>query len=91
MSYPGYAYNLGSVTATGFGVAVTNNVILPVNFWIKLSGVGAVSATVDILCSPDGTAANEVSILPAPIALSGNVLYEQFSERVTPQATIGLT
>ncbi|WP_157669280.1 hypothetical protein [Chitinibacter sp. GC72] len=85
MSYPGYLFNLGTRTAIGIadGGGTPTRIDVPVNFWVIASASGALSATVDILVSPDGDPAKEVSILPAPLALSGSNVVESYSEKVT--------
>lgn len=53
----------------------------PVNFWITLTGSGALSCTYDIVVSPDGDVNKEKSVLTAPQTLSGTTSVSDFSAR----------
>ena len=77
--------DIGTRTTTGFFNPAGTPTLLEPNFraWVILSGSGSISATVDILCSPDGDLTKERSILPAPLALSGTNSVDDYSELVT--------
>ena len=72
--------NFNAVTSIGFSNAIEINGDMV--FWPVLTGSGAISATIDLLISPDGDTLKEKSFLSnqTPIVISGTNTATDYTE-----------
>ena len=75
--------NFNAVASIGFSNAVEINGDMV--FWPVLTGSGAISATIDLLISPDGDTLKEKSFLSnqTPIVISGTNTATDYTEVMT--------